>query len=329
MVIEAAQLSQKVFSKGIEKKSTRDGYGDGLLEVGKLNTQVVALSADLAESTRAHLFAKEFPDRFFQVGVAEQNMAGLAAGLALGGKIPFMSSFAVFSPGRNWEQIRVSIAYSNLNVKVVGSHSGFSNGPDGATHQALEDIALMRVMPNFVVLVPVDALETKKAVLAAADYDGPVYIRTARNESPLFTTPQTPFEIGKAQLFMEGRDLSIIGSGPILYSAMEAVRELELDNHFSCDVINLSTVKPLDEETVLESVKKTGRVMVVEEHQRIGGVGGAIAEFLSDKYPVPITRIGVEDVFGESGQPSELLEKYGLSKNHILREIKDVLARSR
>lgn len=303
--------------------ATRDGYGEGLVEAGKINKNVVVLCADVTESTRAHLFERVFPERFIEVGIAEQNMVGIAAGLALSGKIPFISSYAVFSPGKNWDQIRISVCYSKANVKIAGSHAGLSAGEDSASHQALEDIALMRVLPNMVVIVPCDAIETRKATVAAAKYKGPVYLRFAREETPVFTTEKTPFKIGRAQVLKKGGDITLIGCGPILYEALLAAREIE--NKISVEVINSHTIKPLDEETILKSVKKTGRVVTVEEHQIAGGLGGAIAEFLGETYPVPLMRVGVQDRFGESGRPQELLKKYGLTKVDIMKAVRKVV----
>lgn len=325
MINEKLNLHKNIFDEGLEKIPTRNGYGDGVLEAGKEDDQVVVLCADLTESTRSQKFEEEFPKRFVQVGVAEQNMAGIAAGMALEGKIPFTSSYAVFNPGRNWDQIRVSICYTNANVKIIGAHAGLSVGPDGATHQALEDIAITRVLPNLTVLSPADYEEAKKATIAAAKYEGPVYIRLAREKTPAFTTPDTPFEIGKAQTVMEGRDVTIFSTGPILYEAMKAANELKTDRGISCEVVNVSTIKPLDEKTILEKTKKTGRVVTVEEHQVSGGLGGAITEFLSQNYPVPTRIIGVKDTFGESGDYEELWEKYEINSRHIEVQIRDFL----
>ena len=320
-------LSENIFTSKLEKTATRDGYGDGVVEAGEKDENVVVLSADVTESTRSNKFEEKFPQRFIQTGVAEQNMAGIAAGLALSGKIPFIASYAVFNPGRNWDQIRVSICYSNLNVKIIGSHSGFSDGGDGGTHQALEDIAIMRVLPNMTVLVPADYEEARKAAIAAAKHTGPVYIRTAREKTPVFTTKKTPFKIGEARVFMEGRDVTIISCGPILYEAMKAARELKLKHNISCEVINASTIKPLDKKTILKSAQKTGRVVTVEEHQVFGGLGSAVAEVVaqesSPQKPIRMKIIGVEAPFGESGTVEELLEKYGISSTNIVLEVKN------
>lgn len=295
---------------------TRDGFGRGLLEAARQDNNIVALCADLADSTRISYFKNEFPERFFEMGVAEQNMASIASGLAAVGKVPFISSYAVFSPGRNWDQIRVTICYNNVNVKIAGAHAGISVGPDGATHQALEDIALMRVLPNMTVLVPADYEETRQATIAAAQHKGPVYIRFARHATPIFI--KNRFKIGQAKLIHQGKRATIIAAGPVLFEALKAGKKA------GCDVINCSTIKPLDKKTILQSVKKTKKVITVEEHQVAGGLGGAIAELLAEKYPVKIKRIGINDHFGESGRPEELLKKFGLTKEDIIKVIKRV-----
>ena len=300
-----------------DKKSQRDGFGQALLELGETNPDVVVLTADLSESTRVQSFEKMYPQRFVQVGVAEQNMAGIASGLALSGKIPFMASFGIFSPGNNWLQVRTSICYSNANVKIIGTHAGLSASSDGATHQALEDIAITRVLPNLTVIVPADYHETKKAVKAASEHIGPIYIRLSRDSITPITEEKSDFNIGKAQILQEGDDITVIFCGPIGAGVMTAVNELKKDNDISCEVINCSTIKPLDEKTILGSVKKTGKVVTVEEHQVSGGLGGAVSELLSEKLPVKIVRVGVKDTFGESGKYDELLDKYGLSSEHI------------
>jgi len=299
-----------------EKVPTRDGYGKGLVDAGEKDERVVVLCADLAESTRCHWFKEKFPARYIEVGVAEQNMATIASGLANYGKIPFISSYAVFSPGRNNEQIRTTASLSKLPVKICGAHAGVSVGPDGATHQALEDIALMRVQPNMTVLVPCDAIESRKATLAAAFYDGPVYIRFGREKSPVFTTDKTPFEIGKAIIFREGKDVTIAGCGMLLYNALIAAEELSKEG-IEAEVINSHTVKPLDTENILNSVKKTKAIVTVEEHQIMGGFGSAVAEVLSQYFPVPQEFIGVSDRFGESGEPDELIEALGMGVKDI------------
>lgn len=318
----------KITFPSSEMKGCRDGFGDALLELGAEKADVVALSADLTESTRVEKFAKKYPERFIEVGVAEQNMMGLAAGMALAGKIPFIASYATFSPGRNWDQLRVSVAYSNTNVKIIGAHAGISVGADGATHQALEDLAMTRVLPNLVVISPCDYEETFKAVKAAAVWPGPVYIRFGREKTPLFTTKDTQFGIGKAETFREGNSVSIFATGPLLYKALEVSEELA-PKGVQCEVINVSTLKPLDAAAIIVSAKKTGAVVTVEEHQTTGGLFGAIAECLGQNFPVPIEAVGMPNVFGESGKPEELLEKYGMEKNYIIEAVKKVMARKK
>lgn len=303
----------------MEQLPIRNGYGEGLILAGKENKNVVALCADLVESTRVEAFAKMFPDRFFEVGVAEQNMATIAAGLGISGKIPFISSYATFSPGRNWEQIRTTIAYNDSNVKIAGHHAGISVGPDGATHQATEDIAIMRSLPNMRVLAPCDAIEAKKATVAAAQIWGPVYLRFAREKSPVLTTRETPFVPGKIQVFWESPKPSvlILGCGALLYQSLLAARELEKEK-IQVLVVNCHTVKPLDEENIIKLAEKAGAVVTVEEHQIMGGLGGAVAELLAQKSPMPMEFVGLKDVFGESGPPEELLKKYGMSVKEIM-----------
>ncbi|OGC50782.1 transketolase [candidate division WWE3 bacterium RIFCSPHIGHO2_01_FULL_40_23] len=319
------QLAEKLFDINIKEVPTRDGFGEGLLTLGDSNPDVVVLCGDLVESTRSEAFSKKFPDRFFEIGVAEQNMMGMAAGFALSGKIPFISSYAVFNPGRNWDQLRVSVCYSNANVKVVGAHAGISVGPDGATHQGLEDMAITRVLPNLLVVAPCDSVETKKATIAIANHKGPCYIRFAREKTPVFTTEETPFELGKAYVFREGKDATIVSCGPLTYEVLKAANELYLERSISCEVIHSPTIKPLDVGTIVESAKKTKAVLTVEEHQITGGLGGAVCEALSEHYPVKVKRVGMPDTFGESGQPKELLEKYGMSSNHIKVAIRHLL----
>jgi transketolase len=296
------------------------------MELGKENPNVIILCCDLTESTRSQAFAEAYPERFVEVGVAEQNLAGLGAGMAHEGKIPFITSYATFSPGRNWDQIRVSICYSGNNVKIVGSHAGISVGPDGATHQAMEDIAMTRVLPRLTVLVPADALEARKATIAAAKFNGPVYLRLAREKTPQFTTAETPFEIGKAYVFRTGKDCTIAAAGPQVYYALQAAEELSAKG-IECEVINLASVKPLDEAALIKSVKKTGCVVSAEEHQITGGVGGAVAEALSRNYPVPQEFVGMPDHFGESGEPNELIAKWGMDKDAIIKAVTKVIKR--
>ncbi|MBI2642040.1 MAG: transketolase family protein [Candidatus Wildermuthbacteria bacterium] len=299
MVNPKARLSEKLFQNDIGKIPTRNGYGEGLVAAGEENTQVVVLCADLTESTRSEAFQKKFPERFIEVGVAEQNMASLAAGMALAGKVPFISSYATFSPGRNNEQIRTTIAINNVNVKIAGAHAGVSVGPDGATHQALEDMALMRAMPRMNVVYPCDALEAKKATLAASRVTGPVYLRFAR---------------------------TIVACGPLLYEALLAAQLLEKEG-VSVEVVNNHTIKPLDQHTILQSVRKTKALVTVEEHQVAGGMGSAVVEMLSQQFPVPVEMVGVKDRFGESGEPDELWDVFGLSHPHIIEAVKRVMKR--
>ena len=326
MINPKVYLIENIFEKDIEKAPTRNGYGEGLVQAGQENKQVVVLCADLTESTRSEAFQKKFPERFIEVGVAEQNMASLAAGMALAGKIPFISSYATFSPGRNNEQIRTTIAINNMNVKIAGAHAGVSVGPDGATHQALEDMALMRVMPRMTVLYPCDALEAKKATLAAARMKGPVYLRFARAGTPQFTTEKTPFQVGRAEVFHEGKDVTIVACGPLAYEALCAAQELE-GQGISVEVINNHTIKPLDGDTILKSLKKTKVLVTVEEHQIAGGMGSALCEMLAQRFPVPVEMIGIQDRFGESGEPGELWDAFGLSCPHIMQAVQRVLKR--
>ena len=309
-----------------EKAPTRDGFGKGLVDAGEKDDRVVVLCADLAESTRSHWFKEKFPERYIELGVAEQNMATMAAGLANYGKIPFISSYAVFSPGRNNEQIRTTISLNNLPVKVCGAHAGVSVGPDGATHQALEDIALMRVQPRMTVIVPCDAIEARKATITAASLPGPVYLRFGREKSPVFTTEKTPFEIGKAILFREGKDVTIIGCGMLLYNALVAAEELSKEG-IEATVINSHTVKPLDIETIVNSIKETKAVVTIEEHQIAGGLGSAVAETLSQYFPAPQEFVGVHDRFGESGEPDELIEAFGMGVKDIKAAVLKVIKR--
>ncbi len=307
---------------GAELKGIRDGFGQGLLEVAALDPRVVVLSADLTESIRLEGFAKTYPDRFIELGVAEQNMAGVAAGLALSGKVPFIASYAVFNPGRNWDQLRVSICYSQANVKVIGAHAGISVGPDGATHQALEDIAITRVLPDLLVVAPTDYEEARKVVHAIVAHEGPVYVRFGREKTHQVTTEKTPFALGKAQVLRAGKAVTVIACGAQVYDALQAAEKLK-KNH-SIEVVSVSTIKPLDAETLLKSVRKTGRVVVVEEHQVTGGLGGAVCELLSQKLPVPVRLVGVPDTFGESGAASELLEKFHLTPQGIMAAVEEV-----
>jgi len=312
--------------KSLQQLPTRDGYGKGLVKAGEKDNRVVVLCADLAESTRSQWFLEKFPERFVEMGVAEQNMATVAAGMANYGKIPFISSYAAFSPGRNNEQIRTTISINNVPVKIAGAHAGVSVGPDGATHQALEDIALMRAQPNMVVISPCDAVEAEKATFEAAFNGKPTYIRLGREKTPVMTTKKTPFKIGKAEVFMEGKDVTIIATGPLVYEALLAAHELEKEGIFA-EVINLHTIKPVDEKAILESVKKTGAVVTVEEHQIMAGMGSAVAEVLAQNFPVPVEFIGIHDSFGQSGEPDELLNFFELTNPFIVKAAKKSIKR--
>lgn len=319
-------LNPKLFGEDIEMIPSRDGFGEGLIIAGEQNPNVVALCADLTESTRIEGFKKKFPERFIEVGVAEQNLVTVASGMAHEGKIPFVSSYATFSPGRNWEQIRTTICYNNVPVKIVGSHAGISVGPDGATHQSLEDMALMRVLPNMIVISPTDSIEARKATIAAAKLNKPCYIRLSRDKVPVVTTENTPFEIGKIQEFYEGSDVTIIATGQLTYMSLKVANKLKKEG-IGVRVLNCHTIKPLDEEVIIKAAKETGAVITAEEHQVAGGLGGAVAELLSQNYPVPMKIIGIGDHFGESGTPKELLEKFGLSEENIEKEIRALLER--
>lgn len=321
-----AKLHPSLFDDSAEQLPTRQGFGEGLLEAGKQNKQVVGLCADLTESTRMNLFAEAFPERFVEVGVAEQNLVTVASGMAAMGKVPFTSSYAAFSPGRNWEQIRTTICLNNQNVKIVGSHAGVSVGPDGATHQMLEDIALMRALPNMMVVVPCDSEEARKATLALAAHKGPSYIRLAREKSHTITQTKTEFSLGKAQVFREGKDVSIVVAGPLAYQALVAAKELS-GKGIEAEVVNCAVIKPLDSTTLLASLGKTKAVVTIEEHQINGGLGSAIAELIAENMPVPLKRIGISDSFGESGEPSQLLEHFGLTSEHIKEAAKEVIKR--
>ncbi|MFA6074100.1 MAG: transketolase C-terminal domain-containing protein [Candidatus Woesearchaeota archaeon] len=300
----------------IEKKATREGFGEGLLDAARENNKIYAITADLAGSVGMTKFSEEFPTRFVDVGVAEQNLVTVCAGLALGGKIPFAAAFAAFSPGRNWEQIRTTICYNDQNVKIVGSHAGLGVGEDGATHQMLEDVALMRVLPNMDVIVPCDSIQAKKATIAIAKTNKPTYLRVFRQKTPILTTEDTEFKIGKIQLFSKGKDVVIISTGPILANVMDSSKQLEKSKIF-CTIINCHTIKPLDEENILKHVSDAKLVVVVEDHQIAGGLGGAIAELLSKNNPKKMLFLGINDVFGESGTDVELYKKYKLDSQGI------------
>ncbi|MBI5912866.1 transketolase family protein [Candidatus Azambacteria bacterium] len=322
-------LNPKLFDTDVEQLPIRKGYGDGLLQAGKEDERIVALCADLTGSTMTSTFSKVFPNRFVEMGIGEQSMASVASGMAAMGKIPFLASYAMFSPGRNWEQIRTTICYNDSNVKIAGAHAGVSVGPDGGTHQAVEDIAITRVIPRMTVIVPCDAIEAKKATLAAAKMTGPVYIRLAREATPVITTEATPFAIGKAQQVFtpkETAQVGIIAIGALVYNAIMAARELETEGIYAA-VMNLGTVKPIDEEAVVALAKDTGAVVTVEEHQVACGVGSAVAEVLAKHQPAPIEFVGVHDKFGQSGEPNELIEQYGMGVSHIKEAVKKVIAR--
>ncbi|MBK6933266.1 MAG: transketolase family protein [Saprospirales bacterium] len=307
-------------------KATREGFGAGFLEIGRQNPDIVGLTADLMGSLQMQFFQKEFPERFFQCGISEANMMGIAAGLATAGKIPYTGTFANFSTGRVYDQIRQSIAYSHKNVKICASHAGLTLGEDGATHQVLEDIGMMRMLPGMTVICPCDYNQTKAATMAIAEYNGPVYLRFGRPSWPVFTPENKKFRIGKAQLLASGKDVTIFATGHLVWTSIEAARQLAGEG-ISCEVINIHTIKPLDEEAVLDSVQKTRAVVVAEEHQRTGGLGDAIANLLAHRLPTAMEYVGVKDTFGESGKPAELLEKYGLGKKDLVWAVKDVLER--
>lgn len=335
MLNHELKLNEKMFEKnlpdgkgGVEQVPIRQGFGEGLLEAGEKDLRVVGLCADLTESTKMNLFADKFPNRFVQMGVAEQNLASVASGMAAMGKIPFISSYAMFSPGRNWEQIRTTICYNNRPVKIVGSHAGISVGPDGGTHQAIEDIAITRVIPRMVVLSPCDSIEAKKATLASVDSGTPVYLRLAREKTPVMTTEKTPFKIGQAQIFWQSENpkVGIVATGALLYKALEAAKELEKFGIESL-VMNLATIKPLDEKALISLAKTTGRIVTVEEHQIRGGMGSAISECLAKNFPVPLEFIGVDDQFGQSGTPDELIEHYGMGTKDIVKAVEKIINR--
>lgn len=312
----------------LEMVPTRDGYGKGLVEAGERDENVVVLCADLTESTRSQWFAEKFPDRFFQLGVAEQNLAVVASGMAAVGKIPFIASYATFSPGRNWEQIRTNVCINDQPVKIAGSHAGVSVGPDGATHQALEDIALMRTLPRMVVEVPCDATQARKATVALAFNGTPAYLRLGREKSPVITTPEAPFEIGKAIVLREGSDCAIVACGLLVYEALVAANILALEG-VQCAVVDNHTIKPMDEETIVGVAQRCGAVVTAEEHQVHGGMGSAVAEMLARRVPTPMEMVGIQDRFGESGKPSELMEAFGLTSPHIAEAVRKVVARKR
>lgn len=325
MLNQELKLNTKIFNEDLEKKSTRQGYGEGLLQAGIDDNNIVALCADLTESTKMNLFADKFKDRFIQVGVAEQNLVSVASGMSSMGKIPFISSFAIFSPGRNWEQIRTNICYNNQPVKIASTHAGLSVGPDGGSHQMTEDIAITRVIPNMVVISPCDYNEAKKATIACAKTKEPTYLRLSRNDTPLITTTDTPFQIGKAEIIFKPEiglaQIGIIATGPILYNALISAKKLEGEG-IKVKVMNLSTIKPLDKDAIILLAKETKLIVTIEDHQIIGGMGSAIAECLAQNYPTRIEFIGVKDKFGQSGTATELYLHYGLDIDSIINTIK-------
>jgi len=306
-----------------ELKDTRSGFGAGLLELGRTNPNVVGLCADLTGSLKMDAFEKEFPDRFFQVGIAEANMMGIAAGMTIGGKIPFTGTFANFSTGRVYDQIRQSIAYSSKNVKICASHAGITLGEDGATHQILEDIGMMKMLPGMTVINPCDYNQTKNATIAIAEHEGPVYLRFGRPKVTNFT-PEQPFIIGKAINLKEGSDVSIFATGHTVWEALEASRKLQ-ENNINCEVINITTIKPLDEKSILDSIQKTKCAVTCEEHQILGGLGGSIAQLSAKNMPIPLEFVGVNDKFGESGKPMDLMKKYQIDENSIINAVMNVL----
>lgn len=323
-----ARLVRHLFDPDkIKQIPTRNGYGEGVVEAGEKNKNIVVLCCDLTESTRSHLFKNAFPERFVQMGVAEQALASIGAGMALAGKIPFISSYAAFSPGRNWEQIKTNVALQNTNVKIAGAHAGLSVGPDGATHQMLEDIAIMRAIPHMTVEVPCDYLETKKATLAGAKMKGPFYFRFARAASPVFTTKNTPYKIGRTEVFRHGDDLTLVAAGPLLYEALIAAEMLSVDHGIEARVLNAHSIKPFDERTLVKAAKETGAIVTIEEAQVAGGLAGVVCETLALTTPVPVERIGAQDRFGESGEPRQVQEGLGVTAPYIALAADRVLQR--
>ncbi|MEA3500251.1 MAG: transketolase family protein [Candidatus Marinimicrobia bacterium] len=320
-------IQENIFSNP-KMLPTRDGFGKALVELGEINEKIVVLTTDVSGSVRANWFAEKFPQRFFDLGISEQNMISVAAGISLENKIPFATTFGVFVTGRVWDQIRVLISYSQTNVKLVGTHTGVTVGEDGATHQILEDIALMRVLPNMTVVVPSDFNETKKAIFAAADFKGPIYIRLGRQKAPLITTDDAPFEIGKSQQLKDGKDVTIVACGVLVYEALLAAEKLNKLG-ISARILNMHTIKPLDVDSISEAAKTTGAIVTAEEHQVAGGLGSAVAETVSQLNPVPIEMIGINDKFGISGTSDQLLTYYGLRSDNIVSSVKKVLKRKR
>ncbi len=327
MISLDAKLAVNLYT-GVAQKPTRDGFGDGAVEAGKSDKNVVLLCCDLTGSTKSDGFKKAFPDRFIQVGIQEQNMAGIAAGMALAGKVPFITSYAAFNPGRNWDQLRVSICYSEANVKMIGAHAGISVGPDGATHQAMEDVAITRVLPNLTVIVPADYYDAKKACIEMAKMKGPVYMRFGRENVPLITTEETPFKIGRAETFRTGNDVTVIACGTLVYEALIAAKQLEAEG-IDVRVINMHTIKPLDKDAIIKAAKETGCIVTAEEHQINGGLGGAVAECVAKNYPVPIEFVAVNDRFGESGQPEELMTKFLVKAPNVVWSVREAIKRKK
>ncbi len=329
MLNPKAKLNTKIFDKEVEQLPIRKGFGDGLVLAADADRNVVGLCADLTESTQMHLFARKYPERFVQIGVAEQNLVTVASGMAAMGKIPFTSSYAMFSPGRNWEQIRTTICYNDRKVVIVGSHAGISVGPDGGTHQAIEDIAIMRVLPNMTVISPCDAIEARKATVALAKSKEPAYLRLAREKTPIITTDDTPFELGKAEVFFAppmNAKVGIVATGALVHKAIVVAKQMA-EEGVAVKVLNVHTIKPIDKDAVVNLAKESGAIVTVEEHQIAGGLGSAVAEVLVQEHPVPIEFIGVRDIFGQSGTPEELIEHYGMGTSHIREAVEKVLKR--
>jgi transketolase len=325
--VRAMRLADYLNKDALKQLPTRNGFGEGLIEAGKRDENVLGICADLSESTRMEGFKKAFPERYIQIGVSEQMLVAMAGGLAACGKIPWIASYAMFNPGRSWEQVRTIMALNETNVKIAGAHAGVSVGPDGATHQAIEDIAIMRVIPHMLVVVPCDAIQTKKATLALSETWGPTYLRFGREKSPIVTMEETPFELGKAQVFREGGDCAIVACGILVYNALVAADELAANDGIACRVINNHTVKPMDEATILAAARDCGAIVTVEEHQIHGGMGSAVAEVLAAQHPAPIEFVGVNDRFGQSGDPYELIEYYGMGVDSIKKAVRRAIDR--
>jgi len=322
-------LATYLDSGTLKQLPTRNGFGEGLIEAGKRDRNVIGICADLSESTRMEGFKKALPEQYIEIGVAEQLLVAMAAGLASAGKIPFIASYAMFNPGRSWEQVRTTMALNETNVKIAGAHAGVSVGPDGATHQAIEDIAIMRVIPHMTVVVPCDAIQTKKATLAVAERWGPTYLRFGREKSAIITTETTPFQIGKAQIFREGSDVAIVACGILVYNALIAADELQREDGIACTVINNHTIKPMDDAAILAAAQRCGTVVTVEEHQKAAGMGSRVAELLSQEHPTPIEFVGVSDTFGQSGEPSQLIDYYGMGTESIKEAVRRAHQRKR